>query len=519
MTSTFHGIETARRSLFTQLAALNTTGHNIANANTAGYSRQVVKMQASIPIEVPGLTHSAVPGQLGTGVEFSAISRIREGFLDDQFRNENKSLGSWTIQQDTLEKLEKVFNEPSDAGLRTVIDKFWSSWSDLSKNPENTDVRIVVKENANALVDAFQQTSKGLSDLSGDLTQNIAVNSDQINTLTSQIKDLNSEIQRIEGVGDDANDLRDQRDLLTDQLSKIVNIAVQDSPQGYTITMGKTTLVSGGTATSTSSESLESAMSSGDLTSGEVYGMLISRDKFVKSYVSELDKIANTLATGKVTVTIPAGSVLPEGTVLNGVTYSGAARTLTSDLTVQVDGLNGLHKLGYTFGTPSTADDFFTSSNGGPITASSIQVNQKILNDANQIATSMRTVTQGSTETVVKGNNTLALLISQLKDSSYAFNSNANPPTTISSTVDDYFRSVVGQLGVQSQEATRQATNATALTDQVDSRRQSVSGVSLDEEMSNMIMFQHAYGAAARLMTTFDQNLDKIINGMGVVGR
>ncbi|MGG1599221.1 flagellar hook-associated protein FlgK [Paenibacillus naphthalenovorans] len=516
MRSTFHGLETAKRSLFTQQAALQTTGHNIANANTAGYSRQVVNMNASRPIEAVGMTRSNVPGQLGTGVEFGSITRIRENFLDNQFRNENKSFGSWSVRQDTLEKLEKIINEPSDTGIRTVIDNFWKAWSDLSKDPENTDGRKIVRENALALADAFNATSKQLNDLSADLTENINVKVSQINTIASTISNLNKEIQRVEGIGDNANDLRDQRDLLTDELSKIVNIQVVDTDQGYTITMGNTAIVAGGTPSVMTSDILNQAFASGDLNGGEVYGMIVSRDQYVASYISELDTIANTLVHGKITVTIPKDSVLPEGTVLNGVTYSGSNRTLTSDLTVEVNGFNGLHKLGYNLGNPSFGVPFFDENSGQPVTAATFKVNSAIVDNPNLIATSMRTIGTGANEKVVIGNNTAALLLSQVRDAKFSFGTGANASMA---TVDDYFRSVVGQVGVQTKEAQRQATNQKILVDQVESRRQSVSGVSLDEEMSNMIKFQHAYNAAARAMTTFDETLDKVINGMGVVGR
>ena len=120
MTSTFHSIETAKRSLFTQQTAINTVGHNISNANTEGYSRQRVTMVTTKPMEAFGMNRSTNAGQIGTGVEASAINRIRTAFLDDQYRNQSKYAGSWSVQSDTLSKLESIVNEPSDSGIRTV---------------------------------------------------------------------------------------------------------------------------------------------------------------------------------------------------------------------------------------------------------------------------------------------------------------------------------------------------------------------------------------------------------------
>ncbi|XID96182.1 flagellar hook-associated protein FlgK [Paenibacillaceae bacterium WGS1546] len=519
MRSTFHAVETAKRSLFTQQTALQTTGHNVANANTVGYSRQVVNMTASKPMEAVGLTKSTIPGQLGTGVEFSSITRIRESFLDSQFRNENKTYGNWSIQADTLQKLETIVNEPSDTGLRAVMDKFWKSWHDLSENPEDITARKLVRETAKAVTDAFNQTARQLEELSADITENIDVKVNQINTSLETISSLNLQIRRIEGLGDNANDLRDQRDLLMDELSKIINVtSVETADGGYQVLMGGVVLVDNDIVAPVTAAGLQASMAGGDLNGGEVYGMFVSRDQYVANYQQQLNTLVNGLANGDITVTIPAGSVLPEGTILNGVTYTGPNRTLANDLTVTVKGLNGLHQLGYTMMDPPQAGGtFFVSKDGGPLTAGNISLNANILADAGFIASSMRTA--GTPESVVKGNKDLAMLISQFSEMKIDFSSVATGAVTAQGTVNDFFRSVVGQLGVEAEEANRQTTNAKIVVDQVESRRQSVSGVSLDEEMSNMVKFQHAYNAAARFMTSIDETLDRIINGMGTVGR
>ncbi|MFC5401753.1 flagellar hook-associated protein FlgK [Cohnella soli] len=517
MRSTFHSIETAKRSLMTQQTALQTTGHNVANANTAGYSRQVVNMVASKPMEVMGMNRSVTPGQLGTGVEFNSIKRIRENFLDAQYRNESQNNGNWSIQVDTLQKLETIVNEPSDSGLRSVLDKFWNSWHDLSENPESITARKLVRETAKSLTDAFNQTAKQLDDLGADLTENIGVKVDQMNTALQTIASLNDQIRRTEGFGDNANDLRDQRDLLVDELSKIANISARESLDGsYQVMMGSQVLVENGSYTPMTVDGIVGSFN-GDLTGGEVYGMIKSRDQFVVDYKDQLNTLINGIVNGEVTVTIPKGSILPAGTVLNGVSYSGA---LANDLTVTVQGLNGLHQLGYTNKVPLQAGGpFFTSKDGGPLTANNIQISADIDADANNIASSMRTYMDGTTEKSVIGNKDLAMLIAQFNDTKINFASVSTSPSTSVGTANDFFRSLVGQLGIQTQEAQRQADNSKIVVDQVDSRRQSVSGVSLDEEMSNLIKFQHAYNAAARFMTSIDETLDKIINGMGTVGR
>ncbi|WP_454193537.1 flagellar hook-associated protein FlgK [Paenibacillus sp. Marseille-Q7038] len=527
MVSTFHSIETAKRSLFTQSAALNTTGHNISNVNTEGYTRQTVKMTASSPMDPLAYLRSTNPGQLGSGVEFSAIERIRQGFLDSQFRSESSSLGNWEIQYETLDKIQGIMTEPSDTGLQTVLDNFWSSWSDLSKDPENLTARNIVKESALALTDAMNLMSKQLDGLNQDLTANIGVKAQEMQTYLTSIGDLNNTISRIEALGDNANDLRDQRDLLTDKLSRIANVTVTENEQGYNISIGGQNLVNGTAVTEVTSALLTDAYAAGDLTGGEVYGMVVSRDSFVTSFQNDLNQLANTIANGDVTINLPAGSSVREGTVADQdtvITVNGAESTvlagqafpagavLKNETPLTVKGLNGLHSLGFSLdGSASAGIPFFTGADGGTITAGNITLNKEIQLDPNKIASSLRLDASGN---AVKGNNTLASLMGSLKGISFT-----TPDGTDKTTLNDLYKSMVGELGVQTQEAYRKMTNSTSLVTQVENSRQSVSGVSLDEEMSNMIKFQHAYSAAARFMTTFDELLEKLINGTGTVGR
>lgn len=509
MRSTFHSLETAKRSLFTQQAAINTVGHNISNANTEGYSRQRVSMVASRPIEAYGMNRSNAPGQLGTGVEFTSITRIRNAFLDSQYREQNQGVGSLSIQTDTLKKLEGIVNEPSDYGLRGVIEKFWSSWSDLSKDPENVTGREILVETSKALTDTFNEFNRQLTNMHADLTSNIEVKATEANSLLSTISSLNQEIRRIESLGDDANDLRDQRDLMTDKLSNIVNITVSETDLGYSINMGAVNLVQGTTVNPLSAAQLETAFTTGALTGGEAYGMILSRDTYVKEFAQQIHTLADTLANGDIEITLPAGTVKP-----------GTTTPITAPETITVKGINGLHKLGYTLEEPATAgQDFFTfTADPNSLTGFSYAVNPAIVADSNKVATSLRTTTDAAGTSVVKGNNGLALLMSELQNIKFSFDETAQGGAITQATVNDFYSAVVGALGVQSQEANRLYTNTQTQLDQVESNRKSISGVSLDEEMSDLIKYQYAYSASARFMTTFDELLNKLINGTGRVG-
>jgi len=514
MTSTFHSIETSRRSLNTTSTSLNTVAHNIANANTVGYSRQVVHTSATNPLEAVAFQNSTSAGQIGTGVEATAVKRVRSLFLDGQFRGENSSLGSWDVRSDTLSKLEKVINEPSDTGMQTVLNKFWSAWSDLSNNPQSTTNQKILKETTLALTDALNQTSKQLDALNTDLTSSVGLDVSTINSLVSTVSSLNQNIMKIEAQGNDANDLRDQRDYAVDQLSKYGNVTVTELNDGYQVNFAGQQLVTGATVNALTADGVQAAYDGGTLTGGELHGLIYSRDQYVAGQKAELDQLANTLANGEFTATLPTGSVIPEGTIINGVTYSDVAgnRTLTSDLTITVKGINGLHQLGYN-SSGKSGGEFFTATGGnGTITAGNITLNPDLQSNPSNIAFSLRTTGTGTNEKVVTGNGGLALIMSEMKNTKIDFGG-ATP-----TTVQDFFNGLVGQLGVDSAEATRQAENAATLTSQVDSNRQSVSGVSQDEEMADLIKFQHAYSAASRFMTTMDQLLEKLINGTGRVG-
>ncbi|TBL72992.1 flagellar hook-associated protein FlgK [Paenibacillus thalictri] len=564
MASTFGGIEISKRALFAQQTALSTTGHNIANANTAGYSRQVVNLVASRPMEAVGMMRSNVPGQLGQGVEFDHVKRVREQFLDTQYYNENKEYGNWTVRNDVLGKLEAITNEPSDTGIRQVIENFWNAWQVFSKEPENTTARAALKESSLAMTETFNHTASQLDDLTNDLSENVRSKVSETNTILDQVARLNNEIFRVEGLGNDANDLRDQRDLLVDNLSKIINVSVERAEGGYNVKMGNVELVHGinvvtsfaatpvpaadGTIPSADGLTFDAAYKNGDLQSGEVFGMIESRDKYVASYKFQLDSMVVAIAKGNVKVTLPAGSVLPpqlpEGTIIGSTTYTGTEtltdqeRMLKTDTEITVKGLNGLHMLGYSLEEPTQSGiPFFTLQKGASeFTASSITLNPAIIENISKITASSRVMTDvngnivkdsNGNETVVRGNNSIALITAGIRNLRFDFDPKKNDsqstlsgvPILASGTFDEFFRAIVGQLGVQTQEATRQSDNQKVLVDQVDSRRQSVSGVATDEEMANMIKYQHAYNAAARILTTFDEMLDKVINGMGTVGR
>lgn len=207
MRSTFGGIETALRSLQAQQLALEITGHNIANANTPGYSRQVAGLAASSPYTNPAFNRPTTAGQIGTGVAVETITRMRDQFVDVQIRQENQSLGRWQARNNNLHQLELIYNEPSDTGIANALDQFWTSLQELANRAENTSVRAVVQQQAVILTDTIRSVHDQVAQLQNDLNQEISTRVSEINSLANQIADLNEQIGKVTSLGDNANDL------------------------------------------------------------------------------------------------------------------------------------------------------------------------------------------------------------------------------------------------------------------------------------------------------------------------
>jgi len=471
MRTTFFGLEIGRKALQAQQRALDVTGHNIANANALGYTRQDAVLSATTPYPVPGFNKPGTPGQVGTGVKVDEIRRLRDAFIDIQIRTEAKATGFWEAKQDALRKLEVILNEPSDAGLRTVMDQFWASLQELSKNPESKSVRAVVRQRGIALADTFNHVDRQLTELQADTDSNIRIKVDEVNNIATQISKLNDQIIQIENTGDKANDLRDKRDLLVDQLSKIINLdTVEEKNGGLTLTIGGRVLVTGKNnyaiqAVSVPPSGYADIQWASDGTavsvqSGTLKGLLDVRDVIINNYIGYMDSLAGTLAT-------QLNAIHRNGRVLNGI---GASNL-----------------------------NFFEPEPGA--TAGTITVSAAVLASENNIA--------AATQDSAPGDGSNALLIAQLKHSNIL----------LGGTLDDYFRGITGQLGVDSQEATRMVDNQGILEAELQNRRQALSGVNLDEEMTNMIRFQHGYNAAARVVTVMDEMIDTIVNRLGLVGR
>ncbi|HHY40124.1 MAG TPA: flagellar hook-associated protein FlgK [Syntrophaceticus sp.] len=511
MRSTFFGIEIGLRSLRTQQRSLDVTSHNIANANTPGYTRQEAIMVTTPPYPVPSLDGYIGTGQIGTGVQISEIRRMRDRFLDFQMRNESKILGYWEAQQDALEKIEGIINEPSDSGLRSIMEDFWIALDELAKDPESLAARSLVLETGRSLADAFNHIDTQLTELVNDLNRNLKVLVDDINSMARQIADLNMQILKVEVSGARANDLRDKRDLLVDRLAKAIDIKVVENENG-TITVN----VSG--------RALVQGESANELVVGnsDDYPEIYWQDDQSRSYPL-------TISAGTVRGIIDARGYK------QGDGLAGFIPALRKQLDILAEGIakafNEIHREGAGL-NGDTGLDFFVSKDGSDsITAGNIAVNQVLLADPSKLAAAeLRPIPpgdnpddyenkvelEGTWYTWDTGDGSIALKLAKLKEAQI-IKINSSQEQLFSP--NDYYNAIIGELGVTAQQAYRMVENQELLVSQIENNRLAVSGVSLDEEMVNMIRFQHAYNAAARLITAMDEMIDLIINRMGLVGR
>jgi flagellar hook-associated protein 1 FlgK len=373
--------------------------------------------------------------------------------------------------------------------VRSVLDQFWESWQTLSKNPEGVAARTTVMQRGVSLANTFNHLDTQLSDLQADINKSMETKISEINSIACQIRDINAQIIKAEAGGDKANDLRDRRELLIEGLSKIVNIdVVEDELGAVNVTIGGRFLVSrtnvsqmrfvDNTADPTKAK-LEwydpytnASQGEVNVSGGVIKGYLDMRDQVITNYQGKLSELAQAIA----------------------------------------EEVNTLHQAG--FGLDGTTGlDFFTMNDAGPdFTAKNIRVNQDIIDNLNLIAAAgEKNPDPLGDPPVFRGDGSNALLLVQLK--------NQLTMSAGTASFDDYYRSTLGQLGIEGQEAYQMVENRSYLIEQLANRRAAVSGVSLDEEMTNMIRFQHAYSASARVINIMDEMLDVIVNRLGMAGR
>lgn len=509
MYSTFFGLQIASRALATQQAALDVTGHNIANANNKSYTRQLPNIQAAIP-----LTFNATgkPMTIGAGSTMDSVIRARDSYVDRQFRWETSKYEYWAGKEQTLDMVEGLMNEPSEYSFSSDLNQFWNSWSELAKNPQNVGARAVLKERAMTLVDTLHHIDSQITDMQNDLDANVNVMVSQINTIANQITELNTQIKRSEAAMDNPNDLKDQRDALVDQLAKLVPVRVV--------------------------ETKDPAFS--DRSVG-VFKVIIGNDSDPDVNILIDDQVVRELQNPASTTVDGFNKVVWDDSPDDWVDLGNAMGQLQANIEIRdqylvnfrgqfdtlakgiADAVNDIHQTGQGLEAEGTTGiEFFTLiDDTQPFSAANITVNPVIINNLNKIATGTIPLDgEGNhiedadgNDLIEVGDGSVALAIASLSQGWQGLK-NIAPPLSAGS-LGDFYGSVISQMGVDIQQSKRMAEGQSVLVNHMNNQREAVSGVSLDEEMANLVRFQKSYSAAARLVTMMDSMLDSLL-GMGV---
>jgi len=443
------GMEIARRAMLAHQAALNITSNNIANAATVGYTRQSAILE-------PTPAERTAEGWIGTGVRMAAVRRARDIFLDTQIRDEMGLQGRWQARSDLLARIETVLNEPSDTGLDSLLDEFWNAWLDLSNNPEDSAGRAVVVQRGISLAEGLQQVDSRIRQVIDATDVDLEARVTHLNLLFQETANLNAQILRAEVNGDVEGNLRDRRDLILDELAKEGGAGSLVRADGSVVVrMGGRTVVEGNSTVPLATMRYNDG--------GRVRVRLIfEQDKTSPSFVS--GSLAGLLET--------RDQVLPD--------FLGKM----DELAVTVaEAVNRLHEAG-----PSHLPFFRGNS------AKTIEVVPEIARDASQ-------VNAGTTGD--PGDNDIALAIAALRDDRILNRGTA--------TLSDHLRGTIAELGSLAQQAEFLSGSQDTAVQSLEAQRQSVVGVSLDEELTRMITIQKAYESAARVFSIVSDVFDTLL--------
>ena len=574
MRSTFAGLNTMVRGIQNNQLSLDTTGHNITNASTEGYSRQRVDSAATNYQERPSLYGSVY---VGGGVDVVALNRARNIYADKQFWSETSTQNLYKTYKTNYDKAQAVFNDAKETGVLNAMQQFYSSLVNLSDYASDAASRTAVLTKGNNLVDRIKTGARQLQDQIKAQYDEMRIQVGKANSISEKIAVLNQNIMLAENHGGKANDLRDQRDLLVDKLSEITNVNVYEEANGqYTVVSNGMTLVQRDSHLTIEMSPpidnvrygindytlrIKEAGGIGYVPQGGVLRALQDTIVQDKGYIDNLADISATLLT-----------------TFNGVHKLGAG--IDADATSWLN-FFGRNKFTSPSGTydqmnyvwhvhPTTGDRWLeaygvnitrTTSGGPPPTAAAVTMAPAATPDElrsiqiiNELQVSDQLMAQGGQNLVaarqiknatisaggmsydlanVNGtaDGSLAVELSKLfnLDEKNTMNpaeimnltgfsiTHDRPIGTVS--INQYYNTVMSHLGADAENLDKKMKQQDDLIVQINQWRQSTAGVDWNEELTNMIKFQTGYGACSRVLTSMDEILDRLINSTGVVGR
>lgn len=524
MTSTFRGLETGKSALAAANLNQDVTGQNISNADTVGYTRQRTVAEAKLPVGLNYVISQTYNRQVGQGVTIQDVQQTRSDYLDEQYRDENSIFADYEYRGQGLTYLTGVMNElDKDSSLTLCMKDFSSALSNLNTDPTSKENRLNVQQRANTLIQNLQYVNNEMTDLWSDQNTSIKTVAESINSKAEQISMLNVAIANYEHSGGTANDLRDKRNNLLDEISgltsvtygnnagdasmvdvKIGGVALVDGKKANSITIdtvsGITNAVTGKKEVTLTLDGHSIARDMADPNNIQAGGELLAHMDLLEStnpsapgipyYIQQLNKFAQGLAK-KVNAIHVSGYTTPD-TALGTSSQTGIAffaKNGDASAVVPPEGITPAQKAAY--------DAYYDSITVGNLSLSA------------DVATSVWNIAASDTKVDLTADSTQAgnaKNISKLYD---LFNSG---------TFNTDLNTIVGHLAIASDTNNGLLDTSKSMRYSISKQRTSVCGVSMDEETTNLIKFQQSYSVAARLVTTIDDMLDKLINGTGRVG-
>lgn len=520
--STFAGLNTMYRGVTTQRLALDTVGHNLTNANVDGYSRQRVNQAAVSPDSIYA---NGYKQYVGAGVDSLSITRARDVYADKQYWHEESTRSRYETREMNYQKLEAIFNDSDDTGIGSALTEFYQSLSDWSTVASDRSERVAVLEKARLLVGRLDQATLQLQTQITALYSDIEINVERVNTITDQIVQLNKNIMAAESVGGPANDLRDSRDLLVDELSGYMSISMTENADNsmYTIVSNGASIVNGiakielklgprddlGDPIGTPNPSY--GISDYNIELGETHvvfdplnGKLRAEVDAIGEDKAYIDKLANMAAflLDKFNEQHRAGIGIDEDKT-TGLNFFDTERHLDASARTDYE----WHAMG-----TNPSEGYFTK-NGVVIHGVQI-INELVINPALLEADNEKYLAGGEVQSdTADGSNAvlLAILLTEGENGRYC--------AIGESSFESYYNANMTGLGVDSAGCSSNLDAQEDLIEQIQWWRTSTAGVNWDEELTNMIQFQTGYKACSRCLTAMDELLNTLINGMGVVGR
>ena len=475
--STFSGLSTALSSLNAQRQALQVSGQNIANANTVGYTRQRADLQSVDATSVPSLF--STPLGPGNGVSAVGIARLGDDFLDARLRTQTSQASFASANATTYTRLESVVTEPSDTGLASGLQQFWTAWEDVANSPDSGATRTALMGKATVLTNQIADTYRAYDAQWTQARTEASATVSQVNTLANSVADLNNQIRGVLVSGGSANELVDKRSVIITQLSGLVGASSRAMPDGtVNVMVGGNPLVSGDRAQAIQ---LDGSFAMSAATAEPPVATDVIRLSWSTTGTA-LNLEGGSLA-GTVSSLQPASS---------GGPIASAVGKLNDLATSVATAVNTVHAGGQTL-AGTTGVDFFSFTASLPA-ALGLKV---AISDPNMVAAG----NPGSGTF----DGSIADKISQLREGT--------------GSPDAGWRNFVTDLGVASAAATRRSSVAETTRASAENLQMSNASVDVDEEMTNMLSFQRAYEGSARVLTAIDQMLDTLINRTGLVGR